>query len=122
MDEYTKDFWNRMGKFEEQLMRGEDPFGFTDEQARKLIGQHNARVSNMGDVADTQAGIIKYMEAMAQVMAEAAVASQKAIGDPPLLAIDRWTDVVKKRAKELVREQQSTARRIEKGITIDQEK
>jgi len=111
-----------MGKLEEQLMRGEDPFGFTDEQARKLIGQHNARVSNMPAVTDTQAGIIKYMEAMAQLMAEAAIASQKAIGDPPLLAIDRWTDVVKKRAKELIRAQQDTARKIGKGITIDQEK
>ena len=111
-----------MGKLEEQLLRGEDPFGFTDEQARKLIGQHNARVSNMAAVTDTHAGIIKYMEAMAQVMAEAAIASQKALGDSPYYAIDKWTDVVKKRAKEIVCEKRDASLKIEKGVTIDQEK
>lgn len=93
------------------MFKLEDDGPFTDDMVRHLI-----------DVNNTQHGIIKYMEAMAQVMAEAAIASQKAIGDPPLLAIDRWTDVVKKRAKELIRAQQDTTRKIEKGVTIDQEK
>jgi hypothetical protein len=104
MDKYTEDFWQRMGKLEEQLQRGEDPFGFTDEQARKLIGQHNASVSNRAAITDTQSGIIKYMEAMAQVMAEAAIASQKAIGDSPHYAIHKWTTVVRDRANQIVRE------------------
>lgn len=107
-----------MGKFEEQLLRGEDPFGFTDEQARKLIEQNNKRVM----AVDTQHGIIKYMEAMAQVVAEAAIASQKALGDSPLYAVDKWINVVKKRAKELVREKQDTTKQLEKGTVIDQEK
>jgi hypothetical protein len=122
MDKYTQDFWNRMGKLEEQLMRGEDPFGFTDEQARKMIEQHNARVSNKDAIVGTQAGIIKYMEAMAQVMAEAAIASQKAIGDWPDYAIDQWTKVVRRRANDIVREKQDAAKRIEKGATIESEK
>lgn len=74
---------------------------FTDDMIKHMI-----------DVNNTQHGIIKYMEAMAQVMAEAAVASQKAIGDSPYYAIDKWTDVVRKRAKELVREKQDTAKKL----------
>ena len=75
------------------------------------------------NVAATQAGIIKYMEAMAQVMAQAALASQQAVGDSPYTAIDKWIGVVRKRAYELVEEKQGTARkRIEKGVVIDQEK
>jgi hypothetical protein len=77
---------------------------------------------NKSVIADTQSGIIKYMEAMAQVMAEAALASEQAIGDSPYYAIDKWVDVVRKRARELVREKKDTTKKIEKGVTIDQEK
>ena len=78
---------------------------------------------HIAKVAETQAGIIKYMEAMAQVMAQAALASQQAVGDSPRIAIDKWIGVVRKRAYELVEEKRGTARkRIEKGVVIDQEK
>lgn len=89
----------------------DDDGPFTDDMVRHLINVNN-----------TQHGIIKYMEAMAQVMAQAAVASQKAVGDSPFYAIDKWMDVVKKRAKELVREKQDTVKKIEQGTVIDQEK
>jgi len=89
------------------FLQEEDNGPFTDEMVRRMVDVHN-----------TQHGIIKYMEAMAQVMAEAAIASQKAIGDSSNYAIDRWTDVVKKRAKELVAEKRAT-KKIEKGTTIE---
>lgn len=78
---------------------------------------------HIAKVADTQAGIIKYMEGMAQVMAEAAIASQKAVGDSPHIAIDKWVGVVRRRAYELVEEKQGTTQKqIEQGVVIDQEK
>jgi hypothetical protein len=75
------------------FLQREDNGPFTDEMVRRMI-----------DVRNTQHGIIKYMEAMAQVMAEAAIASQKAVGDSPYYAVGKWTDVVRNRAKELIRE------------------
>lgn len=89
------------------FLQRDDNGPFTDDMVRRMI-----------DVNNTQHGIIKYMEAMAQVMAEAALASQKAIGDSPSYAVDKWTNVVKQRAKELIREKQA-AKQIEKGVTID---
>ncbi len=81
------------------FLQQEDNGPFTDEMVRRMI-----------DINNTQHGIIKYMEAMAQVMAEAAIASQKAIGDSPAFAVSKWTEVVKKRALELIKEKQSDKR------------
>src|SRR5216683_259621 len=89
------------------FLQREDNGPFTDEMVRRMVDVHN-----------TQHGIIKYMEAMEQVMAEAAIASQKAIGDSPNYAIDQWTDIVKKRAKKLVAEKCAT-KKIEKGIILE---
>ena len=77
----------------------EDNGPFTDEMVRRMV-----------DVRNTQHGIIKYMEAMAQVMAEAAIASNKAVGDSPYHAVSKWTDVVRKRAIELVDEKRKEKR------------
>lgn len=52
----------------------------------------------------TQHGIIRYMEGMAQVLAEAGRSSKKAIGDDPAYAVNRWADIVRKRALEILRE------------------
>ena len=91
------------------FLQRDDNGPFTDDFVRRII-----------DVRNTQHGIIKYMEAMAQVMAAAAVASEKAVGDSPSYAIDRWTDVVRKRAKELLCEQNAT-KNIGKGTVIEGE-
>lgn len=69
---------------------------FTDEMIRGFLLARQ-----------TQHGIIKYIEAMAQVLAEAGTASQKAIGDSADYAIDKWVDVIRKRAHELVREKRA---------------
>ena len=88
------------------FLQREDNGPFTDDFVRRMV-----------DVQATQHGIIKYMEAMAQVMAEAALASKKATGDSPAYAIGKWTDVVKKRAQEILMEKITA--KIEKGKTID---
>lgn len=46
----------------------------------------------------TQHGIIEYAEAMAQVLAEAGRASNKATGDPVISAINQWSEIIRKRA------------------------
>lgn len=50
----------------------------------------------------TQAGIIQYAEAMAQILAEAGRASEKATGDPAWVAVNRWAEVIRKRAQQLL--------------------
>jgi hypothetical protein len=92
------------------MLQRDDNGPFTDDFVRRIV-----------DVRNTQHGIIKYMEAMAQVMAEAAVASQKAVGDSPSYAIDKWTDVVRERAKELLAEKNAT-KKLDKGTVVEGEK
>ncbi len=53
-------------------------------------------------VVQTQHSIIKYAESIAQILAEAGRASAKAKGDSPEYAIRQWSDVILKRALELV--------------------
>jgi hypothetical protein len=53
---------------------------------------------------ETQAGIIKYAEAMAQVLAEAALASEKVTGDSPYTALTKWLKVIQNRASEIINE------------------
>lgn len=54
--------------------------------------------------AKMQQEMIPHMEEMAQKLAAAGVASNKVKGDSPEYAIDRWCDVIRRRAKELLRE------------------
>jgi hypothetical protein len=82
---------------EENMLSGNNPFDrLTDNSAEKLA-----------NILATQAAIIKYAEAMAQVLAQAALASHKATGDPPHIALHKWTDIIRRRASELIREGQS---------------
>ena len=66
---------------------------FTDEMVRHYI-----------KVVQTQHGILEAIEAIAKVMVEMGRASQKAVGDSPVVAIYKWTDLLRKRACELARE------------------
>ena len=66
---------------------------FTDDLARKYLA-----------TAKMQQEIIPHMEEMAQKLAAAGVASNAVKGDSPEFAIDQWCDVIRRRAKELVRE------------------
>ena len=59
-------------------------------------------VKHMVLATQTQHGIVKYAEAMAQVLAEAGRASAKATGDSPRTAINKWSEIIRRRAEELV--------------------
>ena len=79
---------------------------FTDEMVRGYLM-----------AAQTQQGIIKYAEAMAQVLAEAGRASHQATGDRPQYAMRRWLKVIENRALELLKEN-ANAKQVE-GKIID---
>jgi hypothetical protein len=66
---------------------------FTDDMVRHLV-----------ETAKTHEAIRRYGEAMAEFLAEAAVASEKARGDSALYALNRWMDVIGARARELIGE------------------
>lgn len=66
---------------------------FTDDMIRHYLTS-----------VQTQAGIQKYAEAMAQVIAEAARASNKVTRDAPSYAVERWIEVIRKRALDILRE------------------
>lgn len=74
-------------------------------------------------VAKTQAAIIEEIKKMAEIMAAAAIASQKAVGDPANYAIDKWTRILSDEAKRIIRNSTETPHpKIESGTVIDQEK
>ena len=65
---------------------------FTDEMVGRYI-----------KVVQTQHGIVHVAEEMAKVLAEMGRASSKAVGDAPAYAVQRWSDLIRKRALELLR-------------------
>jgi hypothetical protein len=66
---------------------------FTDDMARNFLIQ-----------AKMQQEIIPHMEEMAQKLAAAGVASEMVKGDSAYFAIDRWCDVIRRRARVLITE------------------
>jgi hypothetical protein len=84
----------------EKALKGEKsaftPFG--DDDARRLIGKHNHAVR----VRDTQHAILEYAEPIAQFLAEAARASNKALGHSPEYALAQWITVIERRTKEIL--------------------
>lgn len=74
-------------------------------------------------VAKTQAAIIEEIKKMAEIMAAAAIASQKSVGDSPFVAVRNWSKVLVDETYRLIREKQAPAQpQIESGTVIDQEK
>ena len=69
-------------------------------------------------VVQTQHGIVEAAEEMAKVLAEMGRASEKAVGDSPSYAIDKWCDLIRKRAKELAR-QRPEQKQLSDSKTID---
>jgi len=69
----------------------------------------NEFVKHMIVSAQTQEGIIKYAEAMAQVLAEAGRASEKATGDSAHYAVNKWADIIRTRAIELLESDPKTS-------------
>lgn len=62
----------------------------------------DAMVKHMVKTAQTHEAIRQYGEAMAEFLAEAAVASEKAKGDNALYALNQWMAVIGERARELI--------------------
>jgi predicted hydrolase (HD superfamily) len=67
---------------------------FTDDMIRHYV-----------KVVQTQHGIAHVAEEMAKVLAEMGRASGQAVGDAPAYAVQRWSDLIRKRALELVRQE-----------------
>ncbi len=84
---------------------------FTDDMARKFL-----------QTAKMQQEIIPHMEEMAQKLAAAGVASNAVKGDHPGYAIDRWCEVIRKRARELLNEKMSEAKRVAETKQIEKKK
>jgi hypothetical protein len=80
-----------------------------ERQSRADADPFGKAVDHMVKVHQTQAGIIEAIQKMADVMAEAAIATRKALGDSEGYAIDRWTKILADRAKELVKDKLGTA-------------
>ena len=86
-------------------------------------GPIDRAVDHYVKVAKTQAAIIEEIKRMAEVMAAAAIASQKAVGDSPYTAVNKWINVLTAETKRLIGEKQHLSRpQIESGTVIDQEK
>jgi len=71
---------------------------FTDEMAEHLV-----------KTLQTHEAIRVRGEAMAEFLAEAAVASEKARGDSALYALNKWIEVIRDRAKVLIGEKRRAA-------------
>ena len=65
---------------------------FTDSDARRWM-----------IAVQTHDGIIKYAEAMAQMLAEAGRASAKVTGDSAQTAVHCWIDVIRQRALDILK-------------------
>lgn len=72
---------------------------FTDDMTRQFL-----------QTARMQQEIIPHMEEMAQKLAAAGVASELVKGDSATYAIDRWCEVIRKRARELLAEKREQTR------------
>ena len=86
----------------------EDDGPFTDDMARKML-----------QTAKMQQEIIPHIEEMAQKLAAAGVASELVTGDRVSYAIDRWCEVIKKRAQELYRAKIDEAKRAREPKQIE---
>jgi hypothetical protein len=81
---------------------------FTDDMARKFL-----------QIAKMQQEIIPHMEEMAQKLAAAGVASHMVKGDSSAVAVTRWCEVIRKRARELLNEKMTEAKRVAETKQIE---
>jgi hypothetical protein len=66
-------------------------------------------VRHMVMTAQTHEAIREHGEAMAEFLAEASVASEKARGDNAIYALRQWLNVIEERAKALIGEKRRQA-------------
>ncbi len=63
-------------------------------------------------VFETQKGIIEFANWAATVLAEAGIASSKAVGDSPQYACRQWSEVILKEALRIVEERERAEKRV----------
>jgi hypothetical protein len=75
------------------------------------LSDPNAAVEHIVNILQTKAAILEYVEPIAQVLAAAGRASQKAMGDSAEYAVNEWSKVIRDRAHEILREGRATPRK-----------
>lgn len=74
------------------------------EDFARFSGNIGKKIAHAGKVVETQHAIIQYIEAMAQVLAEAGRASHKSLSDSADYAVEKWCNILRNRAHELLHE------------------
>lgn len=119
----------RMGaQVGDEVVSGIDYIARAEENMRRQFQQDaqetpiDRAVDHYVKVAKTQSAIIEEIKKMAETLAAAAIASQKAVGDSPEQAIYKWMQILGDEARRLVREQRTVPKQLDRGTVIDQEK
>ena len=79
----------------------------------------DAAVEHIANMLQTKAAILEYIEPIAQVLAAAGRASEKAMGDIPQFAVQQWSEVIKERAYEILREDKPAARKTKVNLKLE---
>lgn len=77
-----------------------------------MINFSDMDAARIRQVFETQKGIIEFAEWAATVLAEAGIASSKAVGDSPQYACRRWSEVILKEALRIVEQRKRAADKI----------
>jgi hypothetical protein len=67
------------------------------------LADPDAAAEHIYNMLQTKAAILEYIEPIAQVLAAAGRASEKAMGDSAEYAVDQWSNVIRERAIEILR-------------------
>ena len=67
------------------------------------LADPDAAVEHIANMLQTKAAILEYIEPIAQVLAAAGRASEKAMGDSAEYAVHQWSKVIRDRAIEILR-------------------
>ena len=99
---HAKGFATRLDDFNYRISK------FGRERAAQLEKQHDAALGGLiehcGVMEAAQKRIIDFAEQAAQLLAAAALASEKVTGDSPDTAARKWSDQIYQRACQLLRE------------------
>lgn len=90
-----------------------------EENFRRESNNIDKAVDHYVKVAQTQGAIVKYIKEMAEVLAESAIASEKALGDSAAVALQKWTSVLQDEASRLIREKKSATKALPDPKVID---
>jgi len=84
------------------------------------LANPDAACEHIVKMLQTKAAILEYIEPIAQVLAAAGRASEKAMGDSAKYAVDQWSNVIRERALEILRQEGEAHRREREINQIEQ--